>query len=93
MAEEADVSGKELLSQLASLNESCRKALEEDDFRRLKALMQLKKELLTLLKDSPFSSEDVPAIEKALRQEEELASLALSKKKSLEERLAVSNLH
>ncbi len=82
------MSGKELLSQLASLNEDCRRALEEDDFPRLRALMQLKKELVALLKNFSFTFEDIPEIRKALREEEELASLALQKKKLLEERLA-----
>ncbi len=86
------MSGKELIFQLVTLNDSCRKALEEEDFARLKALMQLKKELLALLKKFPFSEEDLPAIERALRQEEELAMLTLSKKRSLTQRL-VSNLH
>ncbi len=87
------MSGKELLSQLAELNEGCRKALEEDDFCRLRALMQLKKELLALLKGASFAPEDISEIQKVLKEEEELATLALNKKKRLEERLAAGVFH
>jgi len=87
------VSGKEFLSQLANLNESCRKAIEEEDYQRLQALMQLKKELLALLRKTSFVPEDLPEIHRALKEEEELASLALIKKKHLEERLVAGVLH
>jgi len=87
------VSGRELLLQLAILNENCRKAILEEDFQRLKALMQLKKEIIPLIKKVSFSPEDVSDIQKILKEEEELASLALSKKENLEKRLAASVFH
>lgn len=87
------MSVKEILSQLSALNENCREALEKNDLGLLRLLIEFKKDLLVLLKESVITEEDLPALEEALRQEKELATLALAKRESLEERLNTGLLH
>lgn len=87
------MSVKEILSQLSALNENCREALEKNDLKLLRLLIEFKKDLLALLKESVITEEDLPALEEALRQEKELATLALAKRESLEERLNTGLLH
>ena len=84
---------KEILSQLSALNENCREALEKNDLGLLRMLIEFKKDLLVLLKESVITEEDLSALEEALRQEKELATLALAKRESLEERLNTGLLH
>ena len=87
------MSVKEILSQLSALNENCREALEKNDLGLLRLLIEFKKDLLVLLKESVITEEDLSALEEALRQEKELATLALAKRESLEERLNTGLLH
>jgi len=87
------VNGKELLRQLRQLNKSCREALKEENFRKLKALMQLKHDLLYFLKKAAFEAEDLPLVRQALSEEEELANLALAKQAVLESRYKQGWLH
>ncbi len=87
------VTGKELLRQLRLLNQSCREALKEENFRKLRALMQLKQDLLFFLKKAAFEAEDLPLVQEALSEEEELANLALAKQAALEARCRQGWLH
>jgi len=87
------VLGKEALEQLTALNSNCRKALRENDFQKLQALMELKKEIMKFLKNCSFSPEDLPLVQKVLADEEDLAKLVLHKKKALVEFMRVSNFH
>ena len=85
--------GRDLLLQLKRLNDDCEKALEEGDFVRLKALMLLKKDLLSFLGKASFDKEDLPLVHEALNREEELASLVLAKRASLKMKVSEGWLH
>jgi len=87
------VTGRELLEQLRVLNHDCRQALEEENFRKFRALMQLKKELLRFLQQVPFELEDIELVKEALRQEEALASLAIAKRNRLQAKLKQGLVH
>ncbi|WP_457755886.1 hypothetical protein [Thermodesulfatator indicus] len=83
------MSGREILEQLMAINKNCREALAENDFQKLQAILDLKKELMKFLKSCNFSEEDIPEIEQVLHDEEDLARLVIMKKKSLVEFLNV----
>ena len=85
--------GKDLLLQLKNLNQHCLKALEEENFRKLWGLMQLKKDLLDLIQKASFEKEDLSLVKEALDCEEELAGLALSKRAAIQARLKHGWLH
>ncbi|OAG28132.1 hypothetical protein [Thermodesulfatator autotrophicus] len=87
------MSGKEVLEQLLAINRSCREALAQNDFQKLQAILDIKKDLMKLLKSSQFSKDDISEIEQVLRDEEELARLVLLKKRSLVEFMNVSNFN
>jgi len=78
------VTGRDLLKQLHRLNQDCQQALEEENFYKFKALMQLKKDLLRYLSRVPFEVDDIELVKEALHEEERLAHLALAKKDYLE---------
>ncbi len=84
---------KELFTQLKDINASCREALQDEDFQKVKILLQLKRELFQMLRDVTFSPEDLPLVREVLADEEALAGVAIQKKKELQGRLKKMAYH
>lgn len=84
---------KELFDQLRDINDSCRQALLEEDFYKVKALLQLKREIFQLLRQVTFSPEDLPMVREVLADEEALAGVAIKKKNELQARMKKSFYH
>jgi len=80
------VTVKEIFQQLKDINASCREALQDEDFQRVKVLLQLKQDLFQLLRNMTFAPEDLPLVREVLADEESLAGVALQKRKELQTR-------
>jgi len=87
------VTTRELFQQLKDLNSACREALSAEDFKKVNALLQLKRELFQFLKKMTFTPEDLPLVREALAEEKALAGLAIQKKRDLQGRLRQMAYH
>ncbi len=84
---------RELFQQLKDLNSACREALSAEDFKKVSALLQLKRELFQFLKKMTFTLEDLPLVREALAEEKALAGLAIQKKRDLQGRIKQMAYH